>query len=817
MYGSRSEKILAMLKEQNNLESEQVGSEVNGENKKHFNYNDSPKELCVLQPLQPIPSTSFENNEQVLKNNESLNNDSNELNITASTAQLIDECLAHSPILIDQINNISSLLSSPELQIENVPNQVGLTANKETSFIDKGFMCYHCSIIFENKKILRSHIGRRHMGLEETESEEDLVDLDENDKTTNPPQKKKKLVENKATTKKKRQERKCLRVAGKSYTSVKGNKVKERERKEFTCDKCHLKCNSKFSDDEKNEFFCGFWKMGEDDNNQVRQRQYIISHIVQAEPERFRKHNVSSRKKRTLHYYLEKGSERVRVCRMFFLSVFSISEKFVRVCLEKKNDVGVVSTDLRGKKSSANKIPDWIEQHARQHILSIPTVESHYCRKSSNKLYLSSQLNIEKLYSLYIEKCQEENSKLIEENEKLDQESRKPLLRPVSKSQYKIYFYSYGNLRFHKPKKDQCSNCNHYESLTIEEKEAEKNEHDRHLKNKERVRELKKEKVLESIVSNGKRTVINFDLQAVLECPKGQVSSIFYKRKLAVYNLTVFDLISKEGTCNIWDETEGNRGSTEIGTCIFNYIKDHPNTEDFFLLSDSCGGQNLNQYLSTALLNAVRLTNCNLIDHVFYEPGHSQQEGDSMHATIERAAKNVQVNVPSEWGIICQTARKTPEPYIVNYLTHDSFIDWTLLASKNKETSRYKTLTGEVVEWRKVKWFRYIKNKPDSIFFKYNYDDDSFLEISIKKSAGRPQQLNSVKDLPKAYKNRLKLSAPKHKDLMDLCKARVIPLHHHRYFEELPKQDNTINLQKKKNERKENKTSNLKGRKTAKK
>lgn len=127
--------------------------------------------------------------------------------------------------------------------------------------------------------------------------------------------------------------------------------------------------------------------------------------------------------------------KRARACLSYvFLSVFSISEKFVRVCLEKKNDVGVVSTDLRGKKSSANKIPDWIEQHARQHILSIPTVKSHYCRKSSNKLYLSSQLNIEKLYSLYIEKRQDENSKLIEENEKLDQESRKPLLRPVAKS-----------------------------------------------------------------------------------------------------------------------------------------------------------------------------------------------------------------------------------------------------------------------------------------------------------------------------------------------------------------------------------------------
>lgn len=306
------------------------------------------------------------------------------------------------------------------------------------------------------------------------------------------------------------------------------------------------------------------------------------------------------------------------------------------------------------------------------------------------------------------------------------------------------------------------------------------------MKNKERVRELKKEKVLESVNSDGKKTVLNFDLQAVLECPKGQVSSIFYKRKLAVYNLTVFDLISKEGTCNIWDETEGNRGSTEIGTCVFSYIKDHPNAEELLLMSDSCGGQNLNQYFSTALLHTVRLPNCKIIHHIFYEPGHSQQEGDSMHSTIERAAKNIQVNVPSEWGIICQTARKNPEPYKVVFLNHEDFIDWSSLASMNKETKRYITVTGEVVHWRKIKWFRHLKSEPSSIFFKYNYDDVSFSEIKILKSLGRPNRLN-IESLPKAYEAHLPITSAKHKDLTDLCKARVIPLLHHKFFEDLPK------------------------------
>ena len=67
--------------------------------------------------------------------------------------------------------------------------------------------------------------------------------------------------------------------------------------------------------------------------------------------------------------------------------------------------------------------------------------------------------------------------------------------------------------------------------------------------------------------------MLNFALKAALECPKGQSSSIFNKRKLTVYNLAIFDIILKEGTCCLWVETEGNRGSTETASCIFNYVK----------------------------------------------------------------------------------------------------------------------------------------------------------------------------------------------------------------------------------------------------
>lgn len=383
---------------------------------------------------------------------------------------------------------------------------------------------------------------------------------------------------------------------------------------------------------------------------------------------------------------------------------------------------------------------------------------------------------------MYLEKCQEDNVKIEDENSRRTNEHKKDLIKPVSKSLYKNYFYSYGNLRFHKPKKDQCNACRNYDGLNKEEKEKKKLEHEKHLSNKTRAREIKHEEI-KSCSDNPdmKKTVLNCDLQAVLECPKGEVSSIFYKRKLAVYNFTIFDLINKEGTCCLWDETEGNRGSTEVASCLFYYIQNHPEIEEIFLMSDSCGGQNLNQYLSTALLHAVRLTQCKVIHHVYYELGHTQMEGDSMHSCIERAAKNVQVNVPSEWALICQMARKNPNPYKMLNMTHTSFIDWTSLADGNKDTARYHTTGGEVVEWRKIKCFKYDKSHPDLIQFKYNYDDENFKIIKVMKST-RYQSLN----LPKAYSSRLPITWAKYKDLMDLCETRVIPAHHHDFYKNLP-------------------------------
>lgn len=54
--------------------------------------------------------------------------------------------------------------------------------------------------------------------------------------------------------------------------------------------------------------------------------------------------------------------------------------------------------------------------------------------------------------------------------------------------------------------------------------------------------------------------------------------------------------------------------------------------------SDTCGGQNRNKFVATAMLFAVNTKeHLQTVDLKFMESGHSYLEADSMHATIERA------------------------------------------------------------------------------------------------------------------------------------------------------------------------------------
>ena len=75
-----------------------------------------------------------------------------------------------------------------------------------------------------------------------------------------------------------------------------------------------------------------------------------------------------------------------------------------------------------------------------------------------------------------------------------------------------------------------------------------------------------KQEIKDTASVNPSTLLFTFDLEAVLYTPCSKVSTLFYKRKLCTYNMTMFNLAIKEEQCYLWDETVGKRGSNVIGS-----------------------------------------------------------------------------------------------------------------------------------------------------------------------------------------------------------------------------------------------------------
>ena len=95
-------------------------------------------------------------------------------------------------------------------------------------------------------------------------------------------------------------------------------------------------------------------------------------------------------------------------------------------------------------------------------------------------------------------------------------------------------------------------------------------------------------------------------LQAMLYMTCSMVSLMYYMRNFRFNTFTVFSLALLTGTCYVWTEVQGKRGSCEIATCLNLHLQSLPPTKTHMILySDACGGQNRNQMIATCFLEAV--------------------------------------------------------------------------------------------------------------------------------------------------------------------------------------------------------------------
>ena len=172
---------------------------------------------------------------------------------------------------------------------------------------------------------------------------------------------------------------------------------------------CRKRCSDTLTVDECERVFSSFWETGDYDAQNMYIAGCIEQHVVAT-------HRVPSSaagrkavpRSYARRYSVQIGDRRETVCKSTFLLLLGVSSGRVNtLMLSQRLNGGVALCDQRGKYDHMKqRIPTGKLQFVEQHIRSFPVNDSHYTRSHSEcRQYLAANLNIRKMYELYVEKC----------------------------------------------------------------------------------------------------------------------------------------------------------------------------------------------------------------------------------------------------------------------------------------------------------------------------------------------------------------------------------------------------------------------------
>ena len=585
--------------------------------------------------------------------------------------------------------------------------------------------------------------------------------------------------------------RKRKRDKGESYSPKKGKGRAAKPRKEARVMQpvcpvtCRNKCREKLTEQDREQIFTTYWEIG----NVEAQWEYINRQMMANKKKRTRLRRnddndddtaAPSRRSNSKTYQLN-GKV---ICKTMFLNTLAISEKVTRTAMAKCKK-GFTEKDQRGTTKNRKYGDDDINK-VKDFIKRFPVMEAHYVRERCKRQFLSSDLNITILYNLYL---------------KTDKSSRK-----VGEQTFRNIFNTSFNLGFHKPKKDKCSVCIQFQNAIPSQVAKLKLDYEIHQANKGVAREIKTNAKVAAAADPQKLGVFAFDLQKVLNVPHGDNGLFYYSRRLSVYNLTVTDLVTKDGFCYTWDQTVAQRGANEISSCVGTHLQEQLSStiEKATLFCDNCPGQNKNRFmLQMMALTVIKTLNLHEIELIFLEKGHTQNANDTIHSVIENAKKGIEVLHPVQWLSVLQMACKA-SPYTVRMMEQEDMLDYkTSLGSmfvplvKNK----VKNLDGKKVKiyWSNLRHVLFKKPDDDKrVVMLYKYDLTVPFQAAVigviggtstttRRSASRRSAIEPLITPVQAYTAPLYVSMALKKDLMKLCseKTNAIPHLFRQFYENL--------------------------------
>lgn len=365
------------------------------------------------------------------------------------------------------------------------------------------------------------------------------------------------------------------------------------------------------------------------------------------------------------------------VCQKAFRSIHGISKKILENIQKALADTGMAPNDMRGKhKNRPHKLSAETITCVKTHIGSFQGRQCHYSLEKSKKTYLSEELNVCKMHSLYKEVYP---------------------MNPVSLESYRDIFNKNFNIGFGFPRSDTCGYCDEatakLKSLNIELKDSsiankkhkeEVSNQIKKIETEDRVYKLKANtfydrKKKAKLRSREKEEVesLTMDFQKNLPTPNITTNIVYYKRQLSMYSFNIHRLSDNDVYIYAYPETSGNKGSNEVVSFLDHYVNKvlSPKVQQLEIFCDSCGGQNKNytliRYCHYLVCFLKRLKSLKL---TFPVVGHSYMECDKDVGLIKTKTRT---EVPQDWVTVFKESRVKPAPFNVVEVEIEMIRDWS--------------------------------------------------------------------------------------------------------------------------------------------
>jgi hypothetical protein len=487
-----------------------------------------------------------------------------------------------------------------------------------------------------------------------------------------------------------------------------------------------------------------------------RRQDYVrtCSHLVGDGPRQVR--DGPTRNRRRWILVLTNGRS-YTVCRRLVASTLAIPEKTLNNWARQPIVQG--PQEVRSKAAKQGKtapISAEDKRFMKTFIDNIDTVPSHYCRNTKayeDKKYLLPGVTVTSLHREYGKAAVRANRRAV---------SIATFSTAMEKGNYKRF----------RPKNDMCDTCISGGQGNISREELQ-----RHRAAVTGAREEHNKDERESL-SDPFVAVWTMDLQQVQLCPKTRASTSYYRSKLQVHNMTFFCKANKEGYCYIWPETEGDLSAdvfASIQQIHFRRLITDGFLKDVGLIiiySDGANYQNRCATIADAFLLMAKTYGITVIQK-FLIKGHTQMECDSVHATIEKRTKSVDIAVPREFAMAARLARVNPRPYHVYQMKRTNFMRLTipLLNSIRPGSRRGDPTTYDI---------RALRYSPDgSVHYKLDFDHE-WTELP----QSRDVVWETERDMVVMSENGRPITKKKYADLQAL--KSVLPQYAHVYYDQLP-------------------------------